>query len=74
MLTGTRFRLKERTLAIESIECERRAVSIPAGAIIEILSGNDRTVDVLWETRRLEIFTVDVKIRGIEIKQRVAQA
>ena len=75
MLAGRQFRLSERTLAIEVVESERRAVSIPAGAIIKILSGNDdRTVDVLWESRRVEIFSCDVNMRGTEIKDQRAQA
>ena len=75
MVTGRRFVLNERTLAIEVVESERRLVTIPAGAIIEIVSGNDdRTVDVLWESRIVEIFTVDVNLRGMEIKGRRAQA
>lgn len=75
MLTGRRFTLSERTLAVEVVETERKAVSIPAGAIIKILSGNDdRTVDVLWESRRVEIFSCDLNMRGTEIKDRRAQA
>jgi hypothetical protein len=75
MVTGRRFVLNERTLAIEVVESERRSVTIPAGAIIEIVSGNDdRTVDVLWESRIVEIFTVDVNLRGMEIKGQRAQA
>jgi hypothetical protein len=69
MLTGRRFQLKERTLAIEVVDSERRAVSIPLGAIIKVLSSNDdRTVDALWGIRKVEIFTCDVNIRGTEIK------
>ena len=70
MLLGKRFQLKERTLAIEVVESERRAVSIPAGAIIKVLSGSDaQTVDVLWENRAVEIFTCDVNMRGTEITE-----
>ena len=70
-MTGKRFALNEGTLAIEVVEGERRAVSIPAWAIIEVLSDNDdRTVNALWESRRVEIFTVDLNMRALEIKRR----
>ena len=52
LLTGRLFKLAERTLAIEVVQNQRIAVSIPAGAVIKILLSNgDRTVDVLWESR-----------------------
>jgi hypothetical protein len=71
MLTEQRFKLSERTLAIEVLDSERRAVSIPAGAIIRLVSGisaGDRTVEVLWEGRKVEIFACDMNMRGREIK------
>jgi len=54
MLAGKRFKLKERTLAVEVLHNERRAVSIPVGVIFEVVSGfsdGEQTVDVLWEGR-----------------------
>ena len=75
MATGSQYVLSERTLAIEVLENERKAVTIPAGAIIEIVSrNNDRTIDVLWGSRRVEIFAVDLNMRGSGIKERRAQA
>jgi hypothetical protein len=50
MLVEQRFKLSERTLAIEVLDSERKAVSIPAGAIIRVVAGisaGDRTVEVL---------------------------
>ena len=70
MLTGKRFKLKERTLAIEVLDGERKAVSIPVGAIIEVVPGataGGQTVDILWESRKLEIFACEVRMRGTEI-------
>jgi len=77
MLTEKRFKLKERTLAIEVLDSERRAVSIPAGAIIRVVSGptdDNQTVDVLWEGRKVEVFTCDVNMRGTEITDQSATA
>ena len=70
MLTGKLFRLKERTLAIEVLHGRRRAVTIPAGAIFKVVPGasdGEQTVDILWDGRRVEIFTCDVNMRGTEI-------
>jgi hypothetical protein len=74
-LIGKRFKLKERTLAIEVLDSGRRAITIPAGAIISVVHGAglpspiifDRTLDILWEDRRFEIFTCDVNMRGMVI-------
>ena len=70
MLTGKRFKLKERTLAIEILDGVRKAVTIPVGAIISVVPGaadGGQTVDILWETRKLEIFACEVKMRGTEV-------
>jgi hypothetical protein len=77
MLTGKRFKLKERTLAVEVLDSERRMVTIPAGAILKVVSGSsngEQTIDVLWENRRVEIFTCDINMRGAEITGQTAKA
>ena len=76
MLIEKRFKLRERTLAIELLDSQRRAVSVPAGAIIRVLSTTDggQIVNVLWEGRTVEIFTCDVNMRGIEIMDQSAKA
>jgi hypothetical protein len=70
MLTGKRFKLKERTLAIEILAGERKAVSIPVGTIFKVISAitdAGQTVDVLWADRTLEMFACDVTMRGTEV-------
>jgi hypothetical protein len=70
MLTGKRFKLKERTLAIEVLDGERKAVSIPVGAILNVILGArdaGKSVSVLWGNRTLEMFSCDVTMRGTEI-------
>jgi len=70
MLTGRRFKLKERTLAVEALNGERKAVSIPIGTILKVIPGASvagQTVDVLWGNRTLEMFACDVEMRGTEI-------
>ena len=69
MLVGKLFKLSERTLGVE--------VTIPTGATIRIVSltlDGGQTVEVLWDNRKVELFTCDVKMRGTEIAERSAEA
>jgi hypothetical protein len=78
MLTGKRFKLDRSTLALRSIEGGRKAVTIPAGAIVKVISGptgdGDRMVDVLWESQTVTMFAVDVDVRGTEVRDQSATA
>jgi hypothetical protein len=69
MSTAKRFKLTERTLAIEVLDGVRKSVSIPEGSVIAAVSGTDsgQTVEVLWGCRKLEIFACDLSMRGTEI-------
>ena len=70
MLTGKRFRLERATLAVDGVDGRRKAVTIPAGAILKIVSGpnnGDGMVNVNWDGRTFEMFEVDVNVRGTEI-------
>ena len=70
MLSGKRFTLKRSILAIDIIDGKRTAVSVPAGATIEVLSGSahgDVSVEVLWDGRTVVMFAIDVTERGAEI-------
>jgi hypothetical protein len=71
MLTGKRFRLERETLSVESTDGKHTAVTIPTGAIIEVLSGRknrEGLVRISWNGRTLQMFAVDVDARGIEIE------
>ena len=62
---------------MESIDGKRTAVTVPTGAIIEVISGpkNDEgLVTISWEGRKLEMFAVDVDVRGTEIEDKGASA
>lgn len=70
MLTGKQFRLDRATLAIDTVDGKRRAVTIPAGTVLKVVSGptdGNGMVNVLWDGRTLEMFAVDVDGRGTEI-------
>jgi hypothetical protein len=77
MLTGKRFKLEHSTLALDVRQGKRTAVTIPAGAILKVVSGTsdgERTVDILWEGRVVAMFAVDVDVRGTEIVEQSASA
>ena len=74
MLTGKRFRLKTDTMGIGTVDDKRVAVTVPAGAMIEVTGGpraNDmRMVDVRWDGRALVMFVEDVQNRGEAVTSR----
>lgn len=78
MLTGRRFKLERATLALENLDGDRRAVTIPSGEILKIVSGpkgeGDRMVDVEWTGKVLTMFRVDVDVRGTEIPDKSCTA
>jgi len=70
MLTGRRFRLERPTLALGTENGKSRAVTVPMGAVIKIVaepSNGNGMVDVNWEDRIVEMFAVDVEVRGTEV-------
>ena len=72
MLTGKQFKLERVTLAIDSIGGKRRAVTIPVGSVLKVVSGpnnGDGMVNVHWEDRIVEMFEVDLNMRGTEVKE-----
>jgi hypothetical protein len=74
MLTGKKFKLERATLAITMVQGRRKAITIPLGAVIKVVSGptgdGDRMVDVVWDGQTVEMFAVDVDVRGTEILDR----
>jgi len=74
-LTGKRYKLKERTLAIEVFYSSRMPVIVPAGTIINVVSGpgasvpivDGPTVAVFWADRKLEMLTCDLRMRGMVV-------
>jgi len=73
MLTGKRFRLETPTLALDIIDGKSVAITVPAGAIIKVVSDHpgegDRMVDVVLEGRIVAMFAYDVDVRGTEITE-----
>jgi hypothetical protein len=78
MLTGKRFRLTWDTLAIESVDEKRIAVTVPTGEIVEVIRGprpdDTRMVDVKWNGKVLVMFAEDIEGRGQHVGGRTASA
>lgn len=80
MLTGKRFELKKVALAVEiGTEGTGRWITVPAGAIVEVISGPDgvedyRLVTVVWDQRLFAVFAIELMACGTEIKDRSASA
>ena len=78
MLTGKQFKLERATLAAgNNAEGRRKAVTVPVGAIIKVVAGpnnGDGMLNVLWEGQTLEMFEIDVNVRGTEITDKSAGA
>ena len=64
--------MKAGVLGIESLGDQRTAIQVPAGEVIEVLSGpkpdDKRMVDVRWGERTLVMFTEDITSRSEEIR------
>ena len=79
MFTGRKYRLSNPTLALELVDGKRTAVTVPADAVIEILSGpihrtEDALVKILWQGKTLNMFALDVEIRGTLLPEQSATA
>jgi hypothetical protein len=74
MLIGKRFKLERETLGLTMAEGRRKALTIPFGAILKIVSwptgDGDQMVDALWRGQTVQLFAVDVDARGTEIAGR----
>jgi hypothetical protein len=73
MLTGRKFKVERETLALAVVEGRRTAITLPAGAIFRVVSwptgDGDQMADVIWDGQAVQMFAVDVKVRGTEIEE-----
>jgi hypothetical protein len=70
MQPGKRFKLKTSTVATETRDGSSISAVLPAGAIVEVVTGqNDRDwrLEVLCEGRVFKMFAIDLSERGIEV-------
>ena len=65
MPTDKLFRLETSTLAIDTVEGKRIAVTVPAEAVLKVVSESSdgsQLLDVLWEGRIVVMFGIDVRV------------
>ena len=77
MLTGKRFKLGKATVVRDAVDTRRSAVTIPAGTIIEVVSGpteGDGMVDIFWQGRTVMMFAIDLNVREAEVTELSAKA
>jgi hypothetical protein len=77
MLIGQTFKLNRPTLAVKSSSGKSRAVSLPEGAVLKVVSipeGVRDIVSVSLDGEILGMFEVDLNVRGTEIKEKAAGA
>jgi hypothetical protein len=70
MLTGKCFRLERATLSVEIKSGKPTAFTVPVGSIVQVESGpqnGNGLANVLYDGRKLQMFAVDVEVRGTEI-------
>lgn len=76
MLTGKKFRLKQETIAIETLGEVRTVVMVPSSEVVTVLHGptpdDKRMVDVRWNNRTLVMFAEDIQRRGEEVTEQTA--
>ena len=77
METRTKLRITRATIALDVISGTPTIVTIPMESILTVLPGfadGDKRVNVLWEGRTVQMFAIDLAMRGVEIRTRVAAA
>jgi hypothetical protein len=77
MPTGMQLTLTQSTIALDVIDGKRIIVTIPREAILTVLPGfadGEKMVSVLWGSRVVVMFEIDLAMRGTEIRSRSAAA
>lgn len=66
-IRGQRFRMKTPTLAIMAHDGQNTPITIPVGAVVEVVDGpldGNRLLDVQWNGKTVMMFTTDIRERG----------
>jgi hypothetical protein len=76
-LSGRRSRLRAATVAVDKSGGNALAVTIPAGAVVEVVRGpgpGQKFLDISWDGRPLGLFLADLKLRGEDVTDQRAGA
>ena len=74
METNKRLRIMRTTLALDVL-VPKTIVTLPIDAILTVLPGvadGGKMVSVLWDGRELQMFAIDLAMRGVEIRAHAA--
>ena len=77
METSTRLRITQATIALDVVSGKPAIVTIPIETILTVVPGfadRDKMVNVLWEGRAVQMFAIDLAMRGVEIRTQSAGA
>jgi hypothetical protein len=70
MQPGKRFKLKTSTVATEILNDHSVSSVLPAGATLQVITGQndgDSRLEVLCDGRVFRVFAIDLSERGIEV-------
>ena len=71
MEVGTRMSISRPTIALDVVAGKSTIVMIPRETMLVVVAGykeGDRMVRVHWDSRVVEMFTVDLLLRGVEVQ------
>ena len=77
METKTRLRITRATIALDVTSGKPAIVTIPIETILTVIPGltdRQKMVNVLWEGRAVQMFAIDLAMRGVEIRTQAAGA
>ncbi len=71
-MIGKTYKITEPTMALDLNHGRRAAITIPRGAVIQIVAelggeGHHPMVDAKWQERVVRMFATDVRTRGVEL-------
>lgn len=77
METKTKLRITRATIALDVISGKPRIVTIPMETILTVVpafAAGSKMVNVLWEGRTVQMFAIDLAMRGVEVRTQAATA
>lgn len=75
METKTKLRITRATIAVDVISGRPTIVMIPMETILTVVPGvadGGKMVNVLWEGRAVQMFAIDLAMRGVEVRTQAA--
>jgi hypothetical protein len=75
METKMKLRITRATIALDGISGKPTVVMIPMETILTVVPGfaaGGKMVDVLWDGRPVQMFAIDLAMRGVEVRTQAA--